>query len=170
MMPVQSTSRPLTVDSGDMDAQVVLFPRSREQQQRSPHELLRELRLDRGWSMYKVVRAMRACATEDELKALPGPDSLIQNWVRWEKGKCEPDRNRLPFYKPIIARMFGITPDTIWPAEQVPLSRVPRFVQPVEYRDEIESRRRVVCEAMSKLEQELAYLNAVLAVPVPVSS
>jgi hypothetical protein len=51
MMLVQSTARSLAVDSGDTDAQVVLFPRSGEQQQQPPHELLRELRMDRGWSM-----------------------------------------------------------------------------------------------------------------------
>jgi hypothetical protein len=169
MMPVQSTSQLPAVNSGDMDAEVVPFPKSREQQQQ-PHELLRELRTDRGWSMYRVVRAMRECSTEEELKGLPGPDSLIQNWVRWEKGKCEPDRNRPPFYKPIIARMFGVTQATIWPAEQVSPSRVPRFVQPDAYRHEMESRRQVVRHALEKLETELTYLDAVLAVPVPADS
>ncbi len=145
---------------------VVPFPRSGDTE---PCELLHKLRLDRGWSLMGVARAMRAAATDDEKKGLPDLDSLKANWRRWEKGRVEPDRGRLtPFYKPIIARMFGLTPEVIWPQTADALAaQMPRFAAPVQYRDELASRRQAVHEAISKLEQELAYLNAILAVPVP---
>jgi hypothetical protein len=131
---------------------------------------LRELRQERGWSLSGAVRALVACATDEERKGLPGPDTLRQNWIRWESGRHEPDGGRSePFYKPIIARMFGVKPDMIWPGEEARRSRIPRFFQAAEYRDELESRRQAVHDTIGKLEKELAYLDAVLAIPVPAS-
>jgi hypothetical protein len=55
-----------------------------------------------------------AYATDEEKKGLPGPDTLLANWKRWEAGKVEPDGGKEPFYKPIIARTFYIEPEKIW--------------------------------------------------------
>lgn len=163
-MPVQSTSRPPDVDSGGTGARVVPFPRVGE-----PFKGLRELRVERGWSQADAVRAMVACATDKEKKSLPGPDTLLHNWKRWEAGKVEPDGGRTgPFYRPIIARIFGTIPEKMFPPRREP--RILRVTGTGDLMNELSSRRDQIHHTIRRLEDELAYLDAVLAVPVPVPS
>lgn len=147
-------------------ASVIPLPRVSEE---TACKTLRELREERGWSLGVAVKAMMACATPEEKKSLPGFDSLKTNWIRWEKG-IVPDGNRNePFFQPLIARTFGLAPDRIWPVQHAERARtpVPRFMLPVEHRDQLASRRQAVNEAISQLRTELAYLDAVLAIPLP---
>ena len=66
----------------------------------------------RGWSHADAVRAMRAHAP----KELASDESLLRQWKRWESGDVEPDRGKAkPFYKPIIAAMFGTVTHAIFP-------------------------------------------------------
>jgi hypothetical protein len=66
----------------------------------------------RGWSQTDAVRAMRAHAPVQ----LAGDASLIRQWKRWEAGEVEPDRGKTePFYKPIIAAMFGTVTHAMFP-------------------------------------------------------
>jgi hypothetical protein len=130
-----------------------------------PQKTLRELRLECGWSLNGVVKAMMAVATEDEKKGLPDRESLRRNWIRWESGACVPDGNRNePFFRLIIARMFGVRLDDLFP----PLSP---WTAPMggrgTIRTELQARRNLAQEEISRLEAELAYLNTVLAIPVP---
>jgi hypothetical protein len=146
----------------------LVLPLPRSGQARQPHEMLRELRLGRGWSLNAMTRALISAATDDERKGVPEFGSLRRNWVRWERGEAEPDRGRTrPFFKPIIARAFGLTPDRIWPVQETVRVRtqIPDVVLPGEYRDGLSSRRDTVREAIGKLQAELTYLNALLAVP-----
>ena len=162
MMPVQGTSRPQGVDSGDTDAMVVPFPRFGE-----PLKGLRALRAERGWSQAAAVRAMATCATDEEKKGLPGPDTLLRNWKRWESGACVPDGNRSEaFFRPIIARMFGVPQDNLFP----PMSPRTPSTGVSTMRIELQARRGQVRQEISKLQAELAYLDKVLAVPVPAMS
>jgi hypothetical protein len=47
---------------------------------------------------------------------LPSDTSLLRQWKRWEAGEVEPDRNKTePFYKPIIAAMFGTVTHAMFP-------------------------------------------------------
>jgi len=147
-----------------MTAQVIHLPRVSEE---TICKTLRELRHERGWSLGGAVKAMMACATAEEGKSLPGFDSLKTNWIRWEKG-IVPDGNRTePFFQPIIARAFGLTPDQIWPVQHAERAQVlvPRFMPPREHREQLASRRQAVNEAINQLRMELAYLDAVLAIP-----
>jgi transcriptional regulator with XRE-family HTH domain len=163
MMFVQDTSRPPAVTSDNRDAQVVPFPRTSGE---SP-KTLRALREERGWSQAGAVKALLACATDSERKSLPYEDSLLQNWKRWEAGTIIPDGNRAtPFYRPLIARVFGTTPEQIFPpARETRRRSVP---DASDLRIEMESRRDQVQRELSRLQDELAYLNAVLACPVPI--
>ena len=69
-------------------------------------------RKTRGWSHAEAVRAMRAHAPCE----LPSDSSLLRQWKRWETGEVEPDRGKAePFYKPIIAAMFGTATHAIFP-------------------------------------------------------
>ena len=66
----------------------------------------------RGWSHADAVRAMRAHAP----KELASDESPLRQWKRWESGDVEPDRGKAkPFYKPIIAAMFGTVTHAIFP-------------------------------------------------------
>lgn len=147
-----------------MTAQVVPLPRSdREPVSRG----LRELRTERGWSLNGVARAMTAAATDSEKKSLPDPDTLKRNWSRWEAGTVVPDGNRTePFYRLIIARMFGVTPDDLFP----PMESRTSITGAGDLRLEALTRREQVRQEISRLEDELGYLNAVLAIPVPAVS
>ena len=62
---------------------------------------MRVERQARGWSQMDAVRALGSAAAPG--KSLPGSDSLLRNWKRWEAGDAEPD----DFYRPLIARAFG---------------------------------------------------------------
>jgi tetratricopeptide (TPR) repeat protein len=66
----------------------------------------------RGWSQADAVRAMRAHAPGQ----LPNDTNMLRNWKRWESGDVEPDRGKAkPFYKPIIAAMFGTVTHAMFP-------------------------------------------------------
>jgi hypothetical protein len=159
MMPAQNTSRPPAVNSDNPGAQIVPFPRTGEETTRS----LLELRHERGWSLNGVAKALVAAATDDERKSLPDLDSLKRSWRRWESGTVIPDGNRSqPFFRPIIARMFGVAPDDLFP----PLPQASSHDVGT-MRLELLARRSRVREELLRLEKELAYLNEVLAVPVP---
>lgn len=147
-----------------MTAQVVPFPRPAGG---SAKKGLRELRIERGWSLNGVAKAMMAAATDDEKKSLPDSEGLKRNWVRWEKGTVLPDGNRSePFFRPIIARMFDVTPDDLFPS----LSPRTSPVGVDAMRSELQARHNQIRKEISRLEAELAYLNAVLAIPVPANS
>lgn len=159
MMLVQAMSQPVAVDSGKTDTNVVPFPRSGE-----TCKGLRELRIGRGWSLYGAAKAMMACATDEEKKGLPDLDALKRNWARWETGTVIPDGNRAdPFYRTIIARMFGTEPENIWPQ----LSSGPDLFPTGNFRDAAESRRSYLVQVIGTMQAELSYLDVVLSIPVP---
>jgi hypothetical protein len=165
MMPVQT---PAGLCDGITDAveTSTMFPHLVEQQS---FKGLRTLREARNWSQADAVRAMVACATTEEKRSLPPTDTLLRSWKRWESGKVEPDGGRAePFYRPIIARIFGTSPETIFPPRREP--RTPFITGTADLRDELSSRRDQVRQIIRGLEDELAYLDAVLAVPVPALS
>lgn len=60
---------------------------------------IRAERTARGWSQPDAVEALRAHAPSE----LPGNETLLRNWKRWEKGDSEPG----DFYGPLIAKTFG---------------------------------------------------------------
>lgn len=163
MMSAQHTTRGAIGNSAD--GVVVPFPRTIGEQ---VTKTLRELRVERGWSLNAVVGAMRACATPEERKGLPDPDSIKRSWRRWEAGTVVPDGNlgTKPFYRPIIARMFGIDPDEMFPPVR---AAAPSHIlsNAVDLLTGLESRRDQVRHEISRLQGELAYLDAVLAVPLP---
>ena len=69
-------------------------------------------RKTRGWSHADAVRAMRAHAP----KELASDNSMLRQWKRWETGEVEPDRGKAePFYRPIIAAMFGTPTHAMFP-------------------------------------------------------
>ena len=47
--------------------------------------------------------------------ALPGTQSLLRNWKRWESGDVEPD----DFYKPLVAATFGTVTAAFFPVARV---------------------------------------------------
>lgn len=146
-----------------MTADVISLPRASSV---TTAQALRNLRQAHGWSYDAAVRALMACATDQEKKSLPSAESLKVNWVRWEKGRCEPDGNRSKlFYRIIIARMFGVEPDNLFPPVRIV---APSPGNTADLRTGFESRRNHVQQEISRLESELAYLDRVLAVPVPV--
>jgi hypothetical protein len=162
MMPVQAMSQPVAADSGKTDTNIVPFPRAGE-----PCKGLRELRTERGWSLMGVAKAMTACATDQERKGLPDLDVLKRNWARWEAGTVIPDGNRAdPFYRPIIARMFGTKPENIWPQ----LSPGPDRFSTGNFRDAAESRRSYLVQVIGTMQAELSYLDAVLSIPAPATA
>lgn len=165
MMPVKTPSG-LCDDITDAVETSTMFPHLVEQQS---FKGLRTLREARSWSQADAVRAMVACATTEEKRSLPPTDTLLRSWKRWESGKVEPDGGRAePFYRPIIARIFGTTPEKIFALKGE--SRTPYTMGVADLRDELSSRRDQVRQIIHRLEDELAYLDTVLAVPVPASS
>jgi hypothetical protein len=159
MMPVQSTPRSVAGQSGETGGRVVPFPRCEES-----HKTLRMLRMERGWSLLGVAKAMTACAIDEERKSLPGLDTLKRNWMRWEAGTVIPDGNRTePFYRLIIARSFGVTPEDLFPRMQ-PRTSVAGVG---DLRLELLTRREQVRHDITRPEEELSYLDAVLTAPIP---
>ncbi len=64
---------------------------------------------------------MILAATPEERKRLPAQHALGGYWRRWLKGETIPDAhmsdpNVRGFYRPIIARMMGTSPENVWPA------------------------------------------------------
>ncbi|MFE3183240.1 XRE family transcriptional regulator [Streptomyces violascens] len=64
-------------------------------------------RAARDWSQRDAVRALRAHAPTE----LPGEESMIRQWKRWEAGAFPND-----FYQPIIAATFGTVTHALFPA------------------------------------------------------
>jgi hypothetical protein len=60
--------------------------------------VLRALRTERGWSIAEAARQLRMSADQP----LPGHDSLVKAWKRWEHG-TEPSR----FYGPLLSRLLA---------------------------------------------------------------
>ncbi|MFJ9244153.1 XRE family transcriptional regulator [Streptomyces sp. NPDC101776] len=61
----------------------------------------------REWSQLDAVRALRLHAPSE----LPGDDSMVRQWKRWEAGQMPGE-----FYRPIIASLFGTVTHAIFPA------------------------------------------------------
>jgi hypothetical protein len=131
---------------------------------------------------------MIRAATPEEKKQLPPQHKLAGYWQRWLKGEHIPDGHRGDpnndgFYRPIIARMMGTTPEKIWPyrrtadAEgawgELMLRRDRAAGRLSRLRRDLDDLRRQVQRipdvevGICKLEAELTYLDAMLAVPVP---
>ena len=77
----------------------------------------------RGWGAWRCAGAMMLAATPQERKRLPSQQALASSWQRWLKGETVSDAHRSDpnatgFYRPIIARMMGSTPEDIWPAHR----------------------------------------------------
>jgi len=68
---------------------------------------IRAERTARRWSQADAVRALRTHGPD----SLPGQDSLLRSWKRWESGDVEPDE----FYKPLIALTFGTVTAALFP-------------------------------------------------------
>ncbi|MEV5938301.1 XRE family transcriptional regulator [Streptomyces sp. NPDC051994] len=64
-------------------------------------------RAARDWSQRDAVKALRAHAPTE----LPGEESMIRQWKRWEAGAVPND-----FYQPIIAATFGTVTHALFPA------------------------------------------------------
>ena len=133
---------------------------------------------------------MILAATPDERKRLPGQHTLAGHWRRWLKGEHIPDAhmsdpNAAGFYRPIIARMMGTTPDKIWPARKSAHTTVGTVQGELKDRrartagtladqrkklDDLRRQVQVIPQLennISTLEAELRYLDAMLAVPAP---
>jgi transcriptional regulator with XRE-family HTH domain len=67
-------------------------------------ERLRSERLARGWSQADAVAAMRTFSQR------PLPNSLLDQWKRWERGRNKPDE----YYRPIIAATLGTVIDSLF--------------------------------------------------------
>jgi transcriptional regulator with XRE-family HTH domain len=65
---------------------------------------LRSERLARGWSQADAVAAMRTFSQR------PLPNSLLDQWKRWERGRNKPDE----YYRPIIAATLGTVIDSLF--------------------------------------------------------
>lgn len=148
--------------------------------------LLRRWAEQRGWGTYRCAGAMLLAATPDERERLPSQQVLAGHWRRWLKGEHVPDAhmsdpNVRGFYRPIIARMLGIPVEKIWPAHGSSLGVTGRLKDERDrtagalsaQRRKLGDLRRQIRlipeleEAIAVLEDELRYLDAVLAVPVP---
>jgi len=73
---------------------------------------LRRDRTARGWSVDEAVEVMRLHAGP---LSLPGHDTLVRNWKRWEQGAV-----KLPegIYRDAIAAMFASVPDAYFPPQR----------------------------------------------------
>lgn len=73
-------------------------------------ERLRRERAVRGWSQADAVAAMRTFSD------VPLPESLIDQWKRWERGRNRPDE----FYRPLIAATLGTVVESLFPGPRPP--------------------------------------------------
>jgi hypothetical protein len=121
---------------------------------------LRDARTGRGWSQAQAVAAMRRHSD----RPLPDDMTLLRQWKRWEAGEVVPSG----FYQKIIATVLATSPSMLFPAPRGTWDLAPR-PGTSGFRHECESRRNQVQQTISKLQAELDYLNAVLAIPQPVT-
>jgi hypothetical protein len=166
-----------------------VIPLARQQPEES-WQLMRQWADQHGWGSFRCAGAMILAATPAERKRLPEQQTLAGHWRRWLKGEHIPDAhmsdpNARGFYRPIIARMMGTTPDKIWPARKSAhttadavqgelRNRRARTAGTLaeQYRKLDDLRRQVQLipqleDGIRTLEDELRYLDAMLAVPVP---
>ena|SRR5215831_19495171 len=141
MMPVQATPRPQAGPREETDADA--FP-------------LRDARRERGWSQAQAVAAMR----QHSSKPLPDDMALLRQWKRWEARDVIPSG----FYQNIIAAALDMSLATLFPIRN--LASRPGTSR---FRHECECRRSQVQLALGKLQAELDYPDAVLAIPLPVT-
>jgi len=150
-------------------------------------QIMKQWADQRGWGSWRCAGAMIRAATPEERRHLPSQQVLSGYWQRWLKGEHIPDAHRSDpnargLNRRIIARMLGTTPDKLWPVRK----KVPRTAAG-DLKDErdrtaghlaeqrrklAELRRQVqlipqVEDAIARLEDELRYLDAVLAIPAP---
>ena len=184
-MPVQDTPRHVASDS--LSSNVIQLPGQRPKES---WELMKDWADQRGWGSYKCAGAMILAATPQEKKSLPDQHTLCGQWRRWLKGETIPDGHRGDpnadgFYRPIIARMMGATPDRIWPAARWSQTGVKGTQGELKFRRnktaarlkdlrselaDLQERLRHIPElehGISRLQAEMAYLDAMLAIPVP---
>jgi hypothetical protein len=170
-----------------MTARVIPLPGQRPKES---WEFIREWADQRGWGSYKCAGAMILAATPQERKRLPDQHALAGHWRRWLKGQHIPDAhmsdpNVNGFYRPIIARMMGTTPERIWPARrwahvrardmlgelrmhrQRTAGKLDDLRRQLEELHERVRRMQELEDTISKLEAEVSYLDAMLAVQAP---
>ena len=174
--------------NGGIPGNVIQLPRQRPKES---WELIREWADRRGWGSWRCAGAMILAATSEERKRFPADQhALVSQWLRWLKGESIPDAHRSDpnvngFYRPIIARMMGTTPDKIWPTRTTALKaaddansdlkrrRDRAASRLVQHRQELEELRRQVQrirdieDSIPRLEAEPRYLDRLLAVPFP---
>ena len=147
----------------------------------------------RGWGAWRCAGAMMLAATPQERKRLPSQQALASSWQRWLKGETVPDAHRSDpnatgFYRPIIARMMGSTPGRHLACP--PLGKrsfreresgelgfrrqkaAARLADQRKQLEDLQEQLRHMQELqdnVSALEAEVSYLDALLAVPRPVS-
>jgi len=152
-------------------------------------QLLKQWADQRGWGSFRCAGAMILAATPEERKRLPAQHTLGGYWRRWLKGETIPDAhmsdpNVRGFYRPIIARMMGTTPENVWPTRN-PAHKTGAVQGELKDRrdrtagklagmrrklDDLRHQVQLIGqleESIGTLEAELRYLDAVLAVPVP---
>ncbi len=185
MTAVQESARRDRVNGGP--GNVIRLPGQRPKES---WEFMKEWADQRGWGSWKCAGAMIRAATPEERKRLPDQHALTSQWGRWLKGQTIPDGHRGDpnadgFYRPIIARMMGTTPERIWPARrwshtgvkgtegELKFRRNKAAARLAEQQQELEDLQERVrhmqelTDSISKLEAEVRYLDAMLAVPAP---
>jgi hypothetical protein len=168
---------------------VILLPGQRPKES---WEFMRDWADQRGWGAWRCAGAMMLACTPEERKRLPSQQALASSWQRWLKGDTVPDAHRSDpnvtgFYRPIIARMMGSTPEDIWPAHrwgnavsvnasgelgfrrQKAAARLAYQRKQLENLQEQLRHMQELKDSVSALEAEVSYLDALLAVPRPAS-
>jgi hypothetical protein len=154
-------------------------------------ELLKEWADQHGWDGHQFAGALIRAATPEERKRFPKQRAALEsNCRRWLNGSAVPDAHRgdpnaTGFYRPIIARMMGTTPEKIWPGQrwgnakavtasgELSFRRQKATARLAELRQEMQDLqdrlRRIhdLEDAISDTEAEVRYLDAMMAVPVP---
>lgn len=155
----------------------------RAQQPLESWQFLKQWADRRGWGSWRCAGAMILAATPEERQRFPDQRVLSGYWRRWLKGEHLPDAhmsdpNVRGFYRPIIARMTGSSPEEIWPARSSMASELKDQRDRTAgllagTRAKLDDLRRQVQlipqleDDIAELEAKLAYFNAILAVPVP---
>jgi hypothetical protein len=153
-------------------------------------ELMKAWAVQRGFGCHRFAGALILAATPEERKKLPDQRVLASSCGRWLNGSTVPDAHRADpnatgFYRPIIARMMGTTPEKIWPSHrwgnavsvnasgelsfrrQKAASRLADLRNQLEDLEERLRHMQELKNAISAYTAEVEYLDALLAVPVP---
>jgi hypothetical protein len=145
----------------------------------------------RGWDAHKFAGALLRAATPEERKKFPKTRATLDgNCRRWLDGSVVPDAHRSDpnmtgFYRPIIARAMGTTPERIWPSRrwgnavsvnasgELSFRRQKAAAKLADQRKQLQDLQeqlrhmQELKNTISALEAELAYIDALLAVPHP---